>query len=100
MVRFRLARIDGTIIPARTQSALAAHHRLQATLRGPGISPVVVTCSWNARGKFVVCPVPRPPHVRVGRRYTITATEDLGTGFVTIPIDPFSENPEPVSFTR
>jgi hypothetical protein len=99
-VRFRLAKIDGTIIAARTQAALAARHDLRATLRGPGISPEVATCSWNSKGKFLVCPIATPSHPRIGNRrhYTITATENLGTGFVTIPVDPFSENPEPISF--
>jgi hypothetical protein len=99
-VRFRLARIDGTTISAHTQAALAARHDVRARLRGPGISPVVSTCSWNTLGKFLVCPIATPPHVKVGKRYTITATENLGSGFVTIPIDPYSENPERVTFRR
>jgi Pentapeptide repeats (8 copies) len=99
-VRFRLARIDGTSVPARTQAALATRHDVRATLRGPGISPVVSTCSWNTQGKFMVCPIATPPHVQVGKRYTITATENLGSGFVTIPIDPYSENPERITFRQ
>lgn len=95
-VRFRLANIDGTTIPA----ALAVKHNLRATLRGPGISPAVSICSWNTKGKVLVCSIATPSHVQVGKRYTITATENLGSGFVTIPIDPYSENPEPVTFRR
>jgi uncharacterized protein YjbI with pentapeptide repeats len=101
VVRFRLAFLDGTPIGVRPESVLARRHDVAATLRGPGISPVVSTCSWNRRAKYLSCPIALPPGIKVGkhRHYTITATENLGSGFVKVPADAFSENPEPVSFS-
>lgn len=75
-------------------------HDVQATLRGPGISRVVTTCTWNARRQYLVCSMATPRHIRTGRshHYSITATENLGSGFVTVPPSAASENPEPVYF--
>jgi hypothetical protein len=100
-VRFTLANAAGKAIPASTEAALAAAHDIRATLRGPGIKAVVSSCSWNAHGKYAQCVIPRPLHVRTGARnkYSITATENLGSGFVTVPVDYQSENPEPVYFS-
>ena len=99
-VTFRLANGNGVTIPASTEAALAAHHQVRATLRGPGIKPVVASCSWNAKAKYLECAIATPRHVRTGRphRYSVTATENLGSGFVTVPADAASENPEPVYF--
>jgi len=99
-VRFRLTNDTGTPISANAAAALASKHDVRATLRGPGISPVVATCRWHSTGAYLGCPIPMPHHVQTGRSltYTITATENLGTGFVIAPPDAASENPEPIHF--
>jgi uncharacterized protein YjbI with pentapeptide repeats len=99
-VRFRLSNQAGHPIPAKTAAALAAHHAVRATLRGPGISPATAACSWVASTKFLTCAIATPRHVLKGHkhRYTITATENLGTGFTKAPITAASENPEPIHF--
>jgi len=63
-------------------------------------SPVAAACRWHSSGQYLGCPIPTPRHVRTGHQhtYTITVTENLGTGFVTAPPDAYSQNPEPVYF--
>lgn len=99
-VRFRLTDENATPIGATYAAALAAHHDVIATLRGPGISPAVATCRWNSTGQFFGCPIATPPHVETGKshQYTITVKENLGSGFVKAPPNAYSENPEPVYF--
>jgi len=81
-------------------AALAATYDVRATLRGPDTKPVVTSCSWDGRGKYLECVIVRPRKIRTGRshRYWITVTENLGSGFVTAPADAASENPEPIYF--
>jgi hypothetical protein len=99
-VRFRLALPDGTALPAATQAGLARHYDVRATLRGPGIKPDRAVCTWVARDRYLQCLITTPRHVKTGRRnrYTITVTENLGGGFVTVPPDVQSQNPVPVHF--
>lgn len=100
VVRFRLANYYGKIVPTSSEIALTATYDLRATLRGPGIKPVSIKCTWNGSAKAVQCSITRPRHVRTGKRnkYTITVTENVGSGFVTAPADAYSENPEPIHF--
>jgi uncharacterized protein YjbI with pentapeptide repeats len=100
-VAFRLADASGKAIATSTAAALARLHDVRATLRGPGISPASATCIWNIRRKYLQCAIATPRRVRTGHnhRYSITAAENLGSGFVTAPADAFSENPEPVYFS-
>lgn len=78
----------------------ARYHQVRATLRGPGIAAVTVTCGWNATGKYLQCVIPTPRKVRTGHqnKYTITVAENLGSGWLTVPAHAASENPEPVYF--
>ena len=100
-VRFRLVNAAGTPIGVTYAAALAGRHDVRATLRGPGITPVVATCRWITSSSYFGCPVPVPGHVETGKNhtYTITVTENLGRGFVTAPIDAASENPERIHFS-
>lgn len=100
VAKFRLANGAGKTIPASTMRALAATYDVRVTLRGPDTKPVTSSCSWDASGKYLECVITRPVHIRTGRshKYTITATENLGTGSVTAPADAYSQNPEPVYF--
>jgi hypothetical protein len=100
LVKAFLADEHDKAIPAATQSGLAAHQQVRATLRGAGIAAVTVTCGWNAKGKYLQCAIPTPRKVRTGHknRYTITMAENLGSGWRTVPADARSENPEPVYF--
>jgi uncharacterized protein YjbI with pentapeptide repeats len=100
-VRFRLTNGSGTPIGTTYSAALAARHDVRATLRGPGIKPVIATCVWKTASSYFGCPIPMPAHVETGSKhtYTITVTENLGRGFVTAPIDAASENPAPIHFS-
>jgi len=100
VVRFRLANYYGQIIPTGSEAALAATYDLRATLRGPDTKPVTGSCSWNGSAKAIQCSILRPRRLRTGKshKYTITVTENLGSGFLTAPADAYSENPEPVYF--
>jgi hypothetical protein len=100
-VRFRMVLPNGTALPVSTQAGLALHNDVRATLRGPGIKPDSAVCSWVAHARYLQCLITTPRHLKTGRghRYTVTATENLGGGFVTAPTDEFSQNPVPVYFS-
>jgi hypothetical protein len=99
-VRFVLTNVTGTPISASTAAALASTFDVRATLRGPGISPDLASCSWNKKSAYFQCVIVRPVHVRTGHShpYSITVSENLGGGFVTAPIDYYSQNPAPYYF--
>jgi hypothetical protein len=99
-VKFRLAAMSGATIPAGTEAALAAAHDIRATLSGPGTSPTSTDCGWNAGSKYLECLIPTPRHIQTGRshHYLITATENVGSGFLPIPADFESQDPGPVYF--
>ncbi|MGO8958909.1 MAG: pentapeptide repeat-containing protein [Streptosporangiaceae bacterium] len=99
-VRFRLTDATGKTIPAATAAALAAVYDVRASLRGPDTKPVVSSCGWSSKAKYFQCTITRPRHIRTGKshKYSITVTENLGGGFLTVPDDPFSQNPESVFF--
>jgi uncharacterized protein YjbI with pentapeptide repeats len=84
-------------------AALARAHDVRATLRGPGIKPVTVSCGWHARGSYFRCALSIPRGVRTKRtdRYTITADESpgAGVGFVTAPGEPTAVDPETIRFS-
>ena len=98
--RFRLANAGGTAISGTLAGALAAGHHVQATLRGPGIAAVTANCGWNAVGKYLSCAVKIPGGVKTGVKpqYTITAVENVGTGFVTVPGVHGATDPDTVHF--
>lgn len=100
-VEFALANGLGTPAAAARQAGLGSHQGVRATLAGPGISPVVAGCDWNPAAKLFTCTIARPAGIKTGpqEHYTITASENVGSGFVTVPPDAFSENPEPVTFS-
>ncbi len=52
------------------------------------------------RRKYLQCVIVRPRQIRTGRshQYSITVTENLGSGFVTAPPDAAAENPAPFYF--
>jgi uncharacterized protein YjbI with pentapeptide repeats len=99
-VRFRLANHAGTAIASNLAAALAKARKLRVTLRGPGISAVAAVCSWNASTRYVQCTIAVPARVRDGRavKYTITATENVGTGFIVAPGVRRAADPETVHF--
>ena len=86
-VRFRLFNADRKPLSATIAAALAAEHRLRATLRGPGITAVTANCGWDAAHQYLTCAIKIPRKVKTGAkfRYTITAYENLVTSFVRVP---------------
>ena len=82
-------------------TALAAARHVRATLQGPGISAVTASCGWNAARRLFTCGIRIPAKVRTGShwRYTITAGENVGTGFVPAPGVRSAANPEVVHFS-
>jgi hypothetical protein len=99
-VGFRLTGSTGKPITASTATALAAAHMVQATLRGPGISASTATCTWSAKAAAFQCKISVPKGVRSGKsiRYTITAAESFGHGFVVTPSGK-TANPEVIHFS-
>jgi hypothetical protein len=95
-VRLRLTNAGDAAISG---SRAAAKH-VRATLRGPGISPVTDTCAWNAAHGYFTCTIRIPATVKTGARwqYTITAAENVGTGFVPVPGVRGAADPEVVHF--
>lgn len=99
-VRFRLTNAAGVAITKTTAAALAAAKKVKSTLAGPGIKPVTSVCGWAATARVFTCAIKIPAGVRTGKseRYTITATENLGTGFIRVPAVAKAVNPEVIHF--
>ncbi len=98
---FRLVNSKGQAITAATAKHLAFAQDVRVTLRGPGISPANALCSWDASARAFACKLKIPAKVRTGKtnKYTITADEDLGTGFYTAPVVGRVVNPETIYFS-
>lgn len=86
-------------ISASTARAMVRGHDLRVTLRGPGIRPTTAVCNSYSSSLGFVCKL-RLPQVRTGRRhrYTLTAYENDGFGFVVAPGEPTAENPVTIHF--
>jgi uncharacterized protein YjbI with pentapeptide repeats len=99
-VRLRLTSANGAAISASLAKALAAAHDVRATLQGPAIKAVTVYCGWNASQQDLTCAIGIPSGVRTGssQRYTLTATENVGTGFLTVPAVRGTADPEVIHF--
>ena len=99
-VRTFLSDEYGKGMPAAEQAARAKYHEIRATLAGPGIKPVTVTCGWNVTVRNLQCVLPVPRTVKTGHshKYTIAVDENLGGGWLKIPADAASENPGPLYF--
>jgi len=98
--RFRLTDASGTPIAARTAAALAAAHKIRMTLAGPGIRPVTAACQWDTAARTFGCAIKIPSGAKTGnsQRYTITAAENLSTGYVRAPAVGRAVNPESIHF--
>jgi hypothetical protein len=79
---------------------MARRHDVRVTLRGPGIRPVTAICrSYSPRSGFA-CNLRQPRGIKTGRqhRYTLTAYENDGFGFVVAPGEPTAENQVSIHF--
>jgi hypothetical protein len=97
-VKFVLTNGSGTPIAAATAAALAAAHRVQVTLAGPGISAQSTLCSWTGSNFQCTIRTPRGLLTGTSHPYTITASENLGGGFVTARPTGSAVNPEVIYF--
>ncbi|HXS63926.1 MAG TPA: pentapeptide repeat-containing protein [Streptosporangiaceae bacterium] len=99
-VRFGLVNPAGQPITSTTAIRLASHHKIRVSLRGPGITTAVAYCGWTAGAHGFRCQIDTPSGIKTGksRRYLITVTENLGTGFLTAPAAGQAVNPEVVHF--
>jgi uncharacterized protein YjbI with pentapeptide repeats len=86
-VRFHLVRASGSAIAVKAARALAAANGVRVTFAGPGVRSVTAACHWKATAGAFSCSVPVSGHVRTrnASRYTLSATEDVGTGLVLAP---------------
>jgi uncharacterized protein YjbI with pentapeptide repeats len=100
-VRFRLTTATGRPVSASTEAAVAKARFVRVTLSGPDIAPTSAICSWNAGARMVECAIKIPPGVRTGprERYTITAIEDLGYGYVVTLTGKGAADPEVIHFS-
>jgi len=99
-VEVRLASASGSAISSSRQASLAAAHDVRVTLRGPGLSGLTAYCGWNATHGYLACAIYFPSWVRTGstNTYTITLTENVGTGFLTAPAVHGGANPIRIHF--
>ena len=99
-VRFALSAAAGRSISAAVGRAMARGHDVRVILRGPGIRPTTAICdSYSLRSGFV-CKLDLPHGIKTGRRYryTLTAYENNGFGFVIAPGEPTADNPVTIHF--
>ena len=97
-VKFRLAGSSGTAIAPSVAAGLAAGHDVRVVLRGPGVSPLTSACAWSRSAQAFQCSVKTPEGVHPGKGYTLTAYENVGTGFVVVPGVKTSADPETIYF--
>jgi uncharacterized protein YjbI with pentapeptide repeats len=100
-VTFSLAGATGQFISAATGKAMVRRHDARVTLRGPGITPVTANCrSYSPQSGFS-CQLRVPHGIKTGHqnRYTLTAYENNGFGFVLAPGEPTAENPVTIHFS-
>ncbi len=99
-VRFRLTNAASKAIATGIDSSLGRARKVRVTLAGHGITAVTVFCSWSAKAREFSCTIKIPAGVRAGRsfRYTLTASENLGTGFTRVPKAGKAANPETIHF--
>jgi uncharacterized protein YjbI with pentapeptide repeats len=100
-VRFRLTAAAGKPLTTAVGAALAKTRIVRATLQGPGIKASTAVCAWSTSAKAFQCVIKVQGKVRTGKskRYTITAKEEFGSGFLAIPTGK-AANPEVVHFRR
>lgn len=84
----------GAQIRAEDARRLAAQHRIRVVLTGPGIKATYADCAWQAAGRDFRCSLRVPASARHGRKYSVTAQEKPGTGFVTAPAIGRARDPE------
>jgi uncharacterized protein YjbI with pentapeptide repeats len=99
-MRVRLTSSSGAAISATVAKSLAAHHDVRLTLAGPGIKPITVNASWSVSQADFSYVLPIPSGVRTGsaQKYTIMVTENVGTGYLTVPAVRGTVNPEVIHF--
>ncbi len=99
-VKFQLATGTGIPLSAGIASALAAADKLHVTLAGPPSMSMTVPCVWDDHALLFYCYMKTPQGLETGpaNPYTITAYEDVGTGFVAAPPVGTAVNPETVYF--
>jgi uncharacterized protein YjbI with pentapeptide repeats len=98
-VSFGLSPATGQLSAAAGR-AMARRHDVRVTLRGPGIRPATAICDWDSRQSEFVCKLTLPHGIKIGsrHRYTLTAYENDGFGFVVAPGEPTAENPVTIHF--
>jgi hypothetical protein len=78
-VKFKLTTAHGRPIPAGAASALASSGAVTVTLTGPGISAVMVICTWDSSGAQFQWPTEKPSGLKTGTSnpYTISAYQSV-----------------------
>lgn len=97
---FGLVSASGQAIPAKAASQLAWAKDIRVVLAGPGIKAVTAFCEWSGTAREFGCTVKIPAGVKTGHshKYTITAQEDVGSQFYSVPAVGKTGNPEVVHF--
>jgi hypothetical protein len=107
-VKFTLRDASGHPLTSAEAAALAAAGSVKVVLSGPNASTRQLAssrCSWAGARHVFKCNLKTPSGLKAGKnnRYSLTALEDLGGGF--IPIPPFTTraaaaNPETIFFKK
>jgi len=102
VARFMLLTSAGKPITAKQAAALAAAHQVRATLRGAAIPAATATCTWDGAARSFRCSIKIPTKAKTGKAhpYSLTAAENLGTGFIKAPAAGNALNPETIFFKK
>jgi len=99
-VLFRLVSATGATLGGTTAARLGSKREVRVTLSGPGVKAVDATCRWLRASDRFRCSVPIPAAAKTGksRKYSLTAEENLGWGFVAAPAVGGTASQETVHF--
>jgi hypothetical protein len=99
-IKFRFTNAAGTPISSSISAALAAAGKVEVILAGPAGFSQTQVCTWDSGSLFFKCDMKTPKGLLTGpsNPYTLTAYEDVGTGFVVAPPVGTAVNPETVFF--
>jgi hypothetical protein len=99
-VSLHLTNGTGSPIARSVAAALAGGRDVHVILQGRGMRPVTAICSWSRTARAFECSLRLPAVITDGRlsTATLTATENVGAGFGTVPGVRGSRDPQAVSF--
>jgi uncharacterized protein YjbI with pentapeptide repeats len=98
--KFRLTNFHGSAVSNSIGRSLTTGHEVRATLRGPGIKPVIASCTWSSSLRKFRCIIDFSGKVKTGKshKYTVSISENYGRGFSRAPKRTGAANPATIHF--